>query len=72
MTDGRNQLERRCDPERHDEHLCYIVALGFHLTDEQEYIALTEGPRFRCDHCGRTARNEANLCVPAELQAAAP
>jgi hypothetical protein len=50
-----------------DEHLCYIVSQGFHLTDEQSYFALVTDPKFRCSHCGKRATHNSNLCVPMEL-----
>ncbi len=56
------------DTEFHSEHLCYIVAQGMHLADDVAYQALIETPKFRCSHCGRTAKSRRNLCVPADLQ----
>jgi len=67
MTNKGTQCERHCDPERHDQHLCYMIALGLNVTDEQDYQNLIAEAHFRCGHCGRTARNEENLCVPARL-----
>ena len=61
------QLNTDCGSELHDEHLCYIISQGFHLTDEQDYRMLIEDPAFRCNHCGRKAKSDANLCVPAKL-----
>ncbi|MEN6423943.1 MAG: hypothetical protein ABFD90_05500 [Phycisphaerales bacterium] len=63
MTSSRSYNE-----DGHSEHLCYIISQGFHLTDEQTYRALTETPTFQCGHCGRKARNAANLCHPTELR----
>jgi hypothetical protein len=50
-----------------EEHLCYIVSQGFHLTDAQNYSALIAKPKFHCNHCGRQAASTRNLCVPIEL-----
>jgi hypothetical protein len=62
------QLDTCCrNTELHTEHLCYIVSQGFHLTDEEAYRALVENPKFKCNHCGRTASGDKNLCVPAKL-----
>ncbi len=61
------QLDTDCGSEFHHQHLCYIISQGFHLSDEQGYRTLVENPAFRCSHCGRTARSNANLCVPARL-----
>jgi len=56
-----------CDSDQHAQHLCYLVAMGFHLSDEREYLALIAQPRYQCRHCGRTAGSNMNLCVPADL-----
>ncbi len=53
--------------ELHTEHLCYIVAQGFALTDEPSYQALVTNPRFQCSHCGRKAGSEKHLCVPGRV-----
>ena len=50
-----------------EEHLCYIMSQGFHLTDEQSYVHLITDPRFRCNHCGKQASRKRNLCIPMEL-----
>lgn len=61
------RLDTRCeDEEVHTEHLCYLVAQGFHVTDELYYRALTEDPKFKCSHCGREAGNGRSLCVPVK------
>jgi hypothetical protein len=67
-TDRKRQLEISCDAELYNEHLCYIVSQGFHLSDTLAYEALIDEPRFRCDHCGRHARSHRNLCVPTDLE----
>lgn len=58
----------QCNSESHDQHLCYLMSQGFHLSDEQEYEALTSDPRFQCDHCGRKANGDHSLCVPVSLE----
>ena len=50
-----------------DEHLCYLVSQGFNISDEQEFMALIEDAQYRCDHCGRHAKSDTNLCVPKHL-----
>jgi len=67
-TDTKMRLEILCEAELHEEHLCYIVAQGLHLSDALAYEALIDEPRFQCAHCGRTARSRKNLCVPIDLQ----
>lgn len=51
----------------HSEHLCYLISQGIHLSDEQEFRALIENAQYRCDHCGRHAKSNENLCVPEPL-----
>jgi len=56
-----------CKSESHGQHLCYIISQGFHLSDEQEYQTLIKDPQFKCQHCGRMAKSEDNLCEPVSL-----
>ena len=67
MADTKTQLDAACDAELHSEHLCYIISQGLHFDDAREYQALVQEPRFRCGHCGRTAGNRDNLCVPTDM-----
>ncbi|UCE46489.1 MAG: hypothetical protein JSW47_12805 [Phycisphaerales bacterium] len=61
------QPDSECCMGSHTEHLCYMVSQGFHVSDEQEYKALVENPRYKCNRCGRAAASDANLCVPDSL-----
>jgi hypothetical protein len=56
-----------CHTGVHTEHLCYIIAQGFRLSDEEDFRALVNNPEYTCRHCGRTAKNGENLCVPDPL-----
>jgi len=56
-----------CEGSSHEQHLCYMVSQGFHLTDADEYKALVRDPQFRCQKCGRAAKSGANLCDPVKL-----
>jgi hypothetical protein len=67
MTERLSQPNSELRTGEHSEHLCYLISQGFHLSDEQEFKALIEDARYRCDHCGRHAKSEANLCVPMHL-----
>jgi hypothetical protein len=67
MTTTIGQLNKECFTDAHTEHLCYITSQGFHLTNEPEYRALIAEPKYRCNHCHRTARKETNLCEPVSL-----
>ena len=57
-----------CESGRHTQHLCYMVAHGFHLSDEHHYQALTKEPKFKCQRCGRVANNAKNLCQALRMQ----
>ena len=67
MTEQEIQDFMECRSESHDQHLCYLISQGFHLSDEQEFRLLTENPKFQCRRCGRIANKDKNLCVPFEL-----
>lgn len=67
MADEYTQHNAECKSEHHDEHLCYIISQGFHLSDPQEFNELVNEPRFKCQHCGRVAKSDKNLCKPTEL-----
>jgi len=56
-----------CKSDSHTRHLCYIVSQGFHLSEADEYQALVDEPKFKCEHCGRVAKSGENLCRPVKL-----
>ena len=68
MADTKVRPEIVSTSDLQDEHLCYIVSQGLHLTDEEGYQALVSDPQFRCGHCSRTARTRNNLCIPVDLK----
>ncbi len=61
------KINSTCDSELYNQHLCFIISQGFHLTDEQEYKALIEEANYTCERCHRTAKSDLNLCVPVPL-----
>ncbi len=65
-SEEKKQPNLNCSGERHYQHLCYLMSQGFHISDEQEYAALVEDPRFKCGHCGRRAKGKENLCRPTD------
>jgi len=67
MAEELVQPKSECCTGTHSEHLCYLISQGFHLSDEQEFNMLIEDVEYRCDHCGRHAKSDANLCVPMHL-----
>ena len=56
-----------CKSDSHTQHLCYIVSQGFHLSDAEKYQTLVNEPKFKCEHCGRVAKSDRNLCKPVKL-----
>jgi len=67
MVEKYPEQNAECRSPLHKQHLCYIVSQGFHLSDEQEYKGLVENPEFKCQHCGRVAKSDKNLCKPVSL-----
>ena len=67
MNGKKTIMQTHCNCGSHEDHLCYIISQGFHLGDEQNYLALIANPRFCCVHCGRKAARNKNLCVPMKL-----
>ena len=51
----------------HDKHLCYLVNLGFQVSNPEEYKPLVKDGKFFCKGCGRVAAGEKSLCKPVEL-----
>jgi hypothetical protein len=67
MTEKCPDHNKECKSDEHTEHLCYYVSQGFHFVNAEEYKWMVEEPKFKCQHCGRVARCENNLCEPVKL-----
>ena len=73
MSTDRVKYLEEDETVSHDQHMCYLAAevINPFATDQvitkEEYEALVSGPRFRCETCGRMARNSVNLCEPQKL-----
>lgn len=67
MTEEAPGNNSGCESFSHEQHLCYMVSQGFHLTDEAEYQALVKDPEFKCQNCGRLAKSKISLCKPVRL-----
>ena len=67
MAEENVQHNIECKSELHNQHLCYFVSQGLHLTDEEKYKAMVSEPEFKCGHCGRVAKSDKNLCEPVPL-----
>ena len=51
----------------HDDHLCYLVNMGYLENSFKDYKELVKNPNFVCKKCGRSADSDENLCRPAKL-----
>jgi hypothetical protein len=51
----------------HDEHLCYLINMGYIESNFDDYKNLVKDGKFVCKRCGRTANSEENLCRPAKI-----
>ena len=67
MTEENVKHNLECKSELHIQHLCYFISQGFNFSDKEEYEALIKDPQFKCQHCGRTAKSDKNLCEPVKL-----
>ncbi len=67
MTGKCPEHNSDCGSPKHEDHLCYFVSQGFHITEEEEYNWLVSDPKFKCKRCGRVARCAENLCLPVNL-----
>jgi hypothetical protein len=69
MSAEHIQHNTECKSEDHDKHLCYLISQGFNLSNIGEFKALTNKPKYQCNHCKRKANSDENLCVPARFDA---
>lgn len=67
MAEENVQHNTQCKSESHNQHLCYFLSQGLHLTEPQQYEAMIQNPDFKCEHCGRVAKSDENLCEPVPL-----
>ncbi|MBN2241956.1 MAG: hypothetical protein JW793_04640 [Acidobacteria bacterium] len=51
----------------HDEHLCYLVNMGFLESNLEDYKERVKNPQFVCKNCGRAADSTDFLCKPSKL-----
>ena len=67
MAEEKQCPTPECTSLSHGKHLCYMVSQRFHVSDPAEYKALVANPKFKCEHCGRVADSDENLCEPTDL-----
>jgi hypothetical protein len=67
MNNTKIQLNTTCNTGFNEDHLCYMASQGFNLENPIQYNALIDNPDYRCNHCGRHANSQENLCKPEPL-----
>lgn len=67
MTATDNLPKRRCESELHSQHLCTLTDQYFHINEPDQYRAMVKGAEFKCQFCGRTAKDRENLCAAVDL-----
>lgn len=67
MAEKNIRRNSGCESDSHDQHLCYMMSQGFHLSEPEEYQALVSQAAFKCGKCVRVAKNGKNLCKPVRL-----
>lgn len=53
--------------DRRNDHLCHLAEQYYHVREPLRFRALVRDPQFKCQFCGRTARQAHSLCYPAAL-----
>jgi hypothetical protein len=51
----------------HDEHLCYLVNMGYIESNLKDFKELVKDAKFVCKKCGRSADSDENLCKPTKI-----
>jgi hypothetical protein len=65
---GRLKMESPKIPHAmHDEHLCYLVNMGYIESNLKDYKELVKDAKFVCKKCGRSADSDDNLCKPNKI-----
>lgn len=67
MAEAKMAHNSDCENPQHDKHLCFLMYEGFHFSNREAYKALVQDAQFRCQQCGRTAKDSASLCMPEAL-----
>ena len=67
MAEEKKPQNLECTEEKHKDHLCFLMAEGWHLANPQQYKAIVTDAQYRCRFCDRTANNPDNLCQPIKL-----
>lgn len=67
MSKATPSQNNDCGSNDHDEHLCYLMYIGFHLEQKAAYKQLVQNARYRCQRCARTTYAARHVCEPKAL-----
>ncbi len=67
MSCGEEKCVSSCEPVAHTKHMCLLMREEFHLNYPAEFKELVQNAEYRCNNCGRTVKNSANVCAPVSL-----
>ena len=67
MVEEKIKHNPNCKRDSFTDHLCYIVSQGIHISEPEKFEVLIANPEFKCQHCGRVAKSERNLCEPVKI-----
>jgi len=51
----------------HDDHLCYLVNMGYMESSLEDYKKLVKNANYICKRCGRGADAAESLCRPEKI-----
>jgi len=67
MSEEAFETNSGCESSSHTQHLCYIISQSFNLSNKTEYETLIKDPQFKCQKCGRLAKERIYLCKPIKF-----
>lgn len=67
MAEATIEHNQDCKADLHHQHLCFLMHEGLHYQEPAAYKELVQNAQYRCQQCGRTAKNDQNLCHPVAL-----
>lgn len=67
MNTTRSQPKQIGTGDLQENQLCFLMYEGAHYHRRAEYRELVQNAQHRCQQCGRTAKQDKNLCTPVAL-----
>ena len=56
-----------CKKPEHTMHICSMKERDYDKENPDEFKAITENPKYKCDTCNANAKNSKNLCKTVKL-----